>query len=249
MHAIPFTRRTLPYSLLYSMLVLPLPGGIPMAIAGEPVWAGKAGIGAVVARGNTNSSALTGQLDLSRKSGRLTHSFLADIHQARAEGVDTADRLLIGYKVDRELNERCYVWGSLRYDSDAFADIDERKTASLGLGYRVLLGPVHTLSVETGVGWRATTFVSALPDTNDTPINVSLAYEGKFNDNVRLTQRLSAEVGNDNTLYASTTDLNVKMNGHLSLSLIYGIRRNTKIAGTLGKMTDSLTTVNLVYSF
>jgi putative salt-induced outer membrane protein len=234
----------------YFLLTIALfPLGFASAKAGEPTWSGKAGIGAVVARGNTNNSAVTGQVDIARKSGRLTHTFLADVHQARAEGVDTADRLLLGFKVDRELNERCYVWGSLRYDSDAFADIDERQTASLGLGYRLLLGPTHKLSLESGVGWRATTFISALPDTQDVPVNLALAYEGRFNDNVRLTQRLSAEVGKDNTLYASTTDLNVKMNGHLSLSLIYGIRRNTKIAGTLGKMTDSLTTVNLVYSF
>ncbi|MGB7181728.1 MAG: DUF481 domain-containing protein [Burkholderiaceae bacterium] len=212
-------------------------------------WKGEAGVGLVSASGNTDNSSISGTVALSNQGPVWKHNVFADIHKAQTDGVDSANRLMLGYKADRAINERTYLWGALRMETDDFADIDRRLVGSVGAGYKVLLGPVHTLDVEAGVGYRTTNFISALPKSNEAVFILGANYVGKLTDTVTLSQRLGLEGGKDNTLLSSTTALNVKMSTNLSLSLAYIMRRNSDIVGARGKKNDSLATVNVVYSF
>ena len=64
-----------------------------------------------------------------------------------------------------------------------------------------------------------------------------------------LTERLSVEAGQDNTLLAAITGLKVKMSDRLSLALHFAVRRNSDFRGALSEKTDRLTTINIVYGF
>ena len=117
------------------------------------------------------------------------------------------------------------------------------------MGYKLLPGPVHTLDVEFGLGATRTSFVDSSADQSGAVGIAALNYVGRINDNVTLSQRLSAEAGSDNTLLASTTGLKVKMTDAFSLGLSHLIKRNSDIVGANGDKTDSLTTVNVIYGF
>jgi len=84
--------------------------------------------------------------------GRYKHNLSGELFKASTDGADSADRLALGYKLDRSFDERLYAWGSLRRDKDRFANIDARTTLGAGLGYKALSGPVHELNLEAGGG-------------------------------------------------------------------------------------------------
>jgi putative salt-induced outer membrane protein YdiY len=232
-----------------TLLAATLISGLIVSGPAVAQWKGEAGVGLVNASGNTDNSSLSGTVGLSRQGELWKHNIFADIYKAQTDGVDSADRMMLGYKADRTLNERTYAWGALRMESDEFADIDRRLVGSIGLGYKVLLGPVHTLDVEAGLGYRITDFITATDKSKEAVGILAANYTGKLTDTVTLTQRLALEAGKDNKLLSSTTGLNVKLSSNLSLALAYILRRNSDIVGARGKKTDSLTTMNVVYSF
>lgn len=232
-----------------AVLTASLVSGLMMAAPAHAQWKGEAGFGLVNASGNSDNSSLSGTVGLSKEGDVWKHNLLADLYKAQTDGVDSADRLMLGYKADRKINERTYAWGALRAEQDEFSDIDRRLVGSVGLGYKMLLGPVHTLDLEAGIGYRVTDFISATEKSKEGVGILAANYSGKLTDTVTLTQRLALEAGKDNKLISSTTGLNVKLSGSLSLAFAYILRRNSDIIGARGKKTDSLTTMNVVYSF
>lgn len=211
-------------------------------------WSGQAGLGVVAASGNTDNRSISGTLGLAKQSGQYKHNLFADVYKAKTNGVESADRFMLGYKADRKISERLYGWGSLRYETDSFADIDRRLVGGVGVGYKVLLGPVHNLDVEGGIGYQTTNFISATPKSSGAIALLAANYAAKMSDTLTFTQRLALEAGSDNKLLTSITGLNVKMSDVLSLSLGYTIRRNSDIVGARGKKSDNITTINLVYA-
>ena len=173
----------------------------------------------------------------------------AEVYKAKTDGVSSADRLMLGYKGDRDFTERLYGWGSLRMETDEFSDIDRRLVTMVGIGHHTLLGPVHTLDLEAGVGYSSTAFVSATADNNEAVMGLSAAYIGKLTDTVTLSERLSFEIGGDNTLTQSTTGLSYKLSDTMSLTASYLYRQNSDILGARGKKSDSLFTINLGVTF
>ncbi|MEZ5738352.1 MAG: DUF481 domain-containing protein [Burkholderiaceae bacterium] len=212
-------------------------------------WGGSAGLGLVVAAGNAQSQSVNGTANLARQVGQWKHHLSADVHRAKEGGIESADRLQLGYKADMTLTERLYGWGSMRYESDRFADIDRRLAGLAGVGLHTLRGPAHWLDLEAGRGYRRTTFASAMPDSHEAVGTLAANYEYRFNPTTSLTERLSVEAGQDNTLLAAITGLKVKMSDRLSLSLTYAVRRNSDFRGALGDKSDMLTTLNVVYGF
>ncbi|MEZ5651475.1 MAG: DUF481 domain-containing protein [Burkholderiaceae bacterium] len=225
---------------------------LAIGLATGPVraeWTGEAGFGLVSASGNTDSRSVSGTLALAREAGRYENHLNADIHRASTDGEESADRRAVGYKLDLKFDTRLYGWVSLRWENDQFANIDSRATLGSGIGVKLLTGPIHELAVEAGVGSHKTTYIDATPQDRGAVGIFALAYTGRLNENLTLRQRIGVEAGGDNTAVTSNTGVKVKMTKAFSLGISHLIKHNTDIVGALGKKRDSLTTVNLVYSF
>lgn len=211
-------------------------------------WTGQAGLGVVAASGNSDNRSISGTLGLGKQSGLWKHNIFADVYKAKSNGIESADRFMLGYKADRQINERLYGWGTLRYETDSFAGFDRRLTGGAGIGYKVLLGPVHTLDIEAGLGYQSTSFGNGTPKSSGAIALLAANYAAKMSDTVTFTQRFALEAGSDNKLLTSVTGLNMKVSDALSVSLGHTIRRNSDIVGARGKKSDSVTTINLVYA-
>jgi putative salt-induced outer membrane protein len=72
-------------------------------------------------------------------------------------------------------------------------------------------------------------------------------YEHAFTENTKLTNKLLAEAGSDNTAVQNDIALNVSINKAFALAVGVGVRYNTD-PPPLAKSTDTVTTVNLVYN-
>ncbi|MGH1358567.1 MAG: DUF481 domain-containing protein [Burkholderiaceae bacterium] len=212
-------------------------------------WSGSVGVGVINASGNSRSSSANALIELEKASATWTHQFQSELYRARSDGDEEADRFALAYKARRAIGDSWYGWGSLRAEQDQFANIDRRFAAVLGAGRHLLTGPVHSLDAEAGLGWRKTVLLGEAADSTAAIGTLGLSYEGVLSETVRITQKLSAESGKDNTLLLSTSGLRVVISDRLSLVLKHAIRRNSDILGDLGKKTDSLSTVTVAYEF
>jgi putative salt-induced outer membrane protein len=82
---------------------------------------------------------------------------------------------------------------------------------------------------------------------SDPVIVLGSTFEHNFNETTKLTNKLLAESGSDNTAVQDDISLQVNMNKTLALAVGFGVRYNTD-PPPLSKTTDLLTTINLVYN-
>jgi len=108
---------------------------------------------------------------------------------------------------------------------------------------------VTQLKFEAGPGYKWVDPVSTeMSSQGELVLRGNLDYKHAFNDNVSVYNLFLVESGQDNTFAQNDIGVQLKMFERYSLKLGLLARHNTDVAEPI-KQTDTLTTVNLVYSF
>lgn len=220
---------------------------------GHAEWKGEAELGVSSSTGNTEATVANGRINADREALRWLHNLFAEAYYAEDTGTRTAERYALGYRPRYFLTDKDYAFGILRYDQDQFSAIDNRFSEVLGYGRQLLDNETHKLEAEIGVGARQTEYVAS-PDTADLAENEALGflgakYEGRLSEHSKLSEALRIEFGEENTFIESVTGLTMTIVGNLSSKITYTVRYNSDIVGARGEYTDTLTGVNLLYSF
>lgn len=223
-------------------------------------WTGKGEAGLVMSRGNADSTAANGKLDVAEEqNGWKNALFLAALY-ARNATFATAQRVEGRYELDRKVSERLYWFGALRGERDLFSGFDYQATASAGLGYKFIDTDRTKLAGTLGVGYRRLRPEQLIKDDAGQVVQrikgeasgnavgtAGLNYEFKATATTKIVDKLLVESGSANTSVANDFGVQVSMSDRLALSFGYGIRYNTDPApGT--KRMDQLTTINVVYT-
>jgi putative salt-induced outer membrane protein len=214
-------------------------------------WTGSAELGFSNTTGNTKDRTLNTRLDMDHARGQWRHNIFGDIYHATSENVRTAERFALGYKPSHFLNDRDYIFGTARYDSDKFADIDTRWSQVVGLGRQLINSEQTYLEIEAGVGARQSKYI-VNPDKlkrDEALLYTGARFNHRLSQNARILQNVRLEHGSANTYVESITGLQLKVTDAVSAKLTHTVRYNNKITGVQGKKTDQITGVNLVYSF
>lgn len=74
-------------------------------------------------------------------------------------------------------------------------------------------------------------------------------YTGRISDSARFSETVRAEFGEDNNYIESITGLGLAVTDSVSAKITYTVRHNSDVKGEKGEKTDTLTGVNMVYSF
>jgi putative salt-induced outer membrane protein len=229
---------------------------LPMAAQAES-WSGTGELGLVVSRGNTKTETLNTRLGVARELDRWKHSaFFAALRSVR-DGEKTASRYEFGGKSDFKFSERSYTYGSFRYENDDFAPFDYQWTLALGYGREVIKTDATQLRFEAGPGYRrarprdvigADGIAVRQDSESDLILRAAANFKHRISETTDLINATLVEAGDDNTFVQNDLGLQVKINARLALKAGFQLRHNTEAAeGT--KKTDSLSTLNLVYSF
>ncbi len=216
-------------------------------------WTGDVEVGYASSSGNTENTSLNAKLDVDHANGSWHHNIFGDAYYAESDGDKTAERYALGYKPRYFFTDVDYLFGLLRYDTDEFAFIDNRTTEVVGYGRLFFNDDKVYWDGEVGVGARQTELYDD-PSTVDLKEDEMIGFLGtkfsiRLSQNARFLETLRAEFGEDNTYIESITGLQLAIAGDLSSSITYTVRHNTDIEGVLGEKTDTITGVNLVYSF
>ncbi|MDX1455275.1 MAG: DUF481 domain-containing protein [Gammaproteobacteria bacterium] len=213
----------------------------------DDIFAGKLNLGYLASTGNTESSSFVGKLTLAWDLEKWRHAAVASGFSSETDGVTDGEQYRAGYKADRKLGDKNYLFGVVNWENDRFSGIDRRTSEAVGFGRRFLETGSHTLDLELGVGARQTKRTTG-EETDETISRFAGNYAWQIAENSTFKQGVAVESGDENTYIESTTELTAQLIGQLDLSISYVIKRNSVVPLDSEK-TDTYTSVSVVYSF
>lgn len=234
--------------------------GLSAIPAAHADWKGKGELGALLSRGNADSTSANAKLDLSYEAGKWKNSAFLGLLYGENSAFITAQRAEARWQTDYELSERMFWFGALRGEQDRFSGFQYQTTLSTGAGYKLYDSEITRLVATIGVGYRrlrpeelvkseAGEILSRIRSdaTSDAVASGGVDYMHQLTANTRLLDKFLVESGSDNTAVQNDVAIQVSMTKSLALSVGYGVRYNTSPSEG-STSTDQLTTVNLVYS-
>jgi len=230
------------------------------ASTAQAQWTGKAELGVMVSSGNSEATSANTKFDLAHESDKWKHTIYAGALYGANASFTTAERFEARYQIDYKINDRLSWFGALRGEKDSFSGFVYQATVSTGAAYKFIDSPNTKLSASLGAGYRtlkeelliktdAGEVIGRIEgeSESDPVITFGSAYEHSFNESTKITNKLLAESGSDNTAVQDDISLQVSMTDTLALAVGFGVRYNTD-PPPLSETTDFLTTINLVYN-
>jgi putative salt-induced outer membrane protein len=226
-----------------------------------PGWSGKGQAGYVQARGNSDSDAANAALDVFLNRGDWLHALHVDGLYGKSAGVTSAERWDLRLQSNYAISSALYSFGAINYQDDWFSGFQYQVSLTGGIGYKFFNTERTRLSAQAGVGYRSlrpelllkdndgAVYARVLQDTQAEVVGVAgIDFEHDFNGTTKITDKLIAESGSNNTSVQNTLALLVKMTNKLSLAAAYNLIDNTSPPGNLKKL-DTVTTLNVLYEF
>lgn len=226
---------------------LPLYAQAPPAAEPPPRWERKAEVSFVGTGGNTETQSAGLGASMVYRPGLWTTEAKSSFVRSETDNVETAQSFTADLRQARTITPRVDAFGRYGFLSDEFAGVNARSTIDGGLGYKLLVGPVHTLRVDGGVGYShenrvagdALSFVLA---------NLGSAYKWQIARTTDLTDSAiytrSLEEGED-WRFSNTLALTAGLAGIFSLKASHELKHaNAPVPGF--EATDTLTSVALV---
>jgi len=217
-------------------------------------------LGVVLARGNTDTTTANAKFELVRTTRAVKDDFEIEGLYGKTGALVTAERWATNLQRDWNLTTKTFWFADLHYEHDLFSGFAYQATGATGAGYKFIDTDSTRLDAQIGAGYRRLRpedlIENALgevvgrvegPSKGEAVANGKLKFEHAFNAQTKISDEVMTVVGSDNTYLENDLALGVKLNGSLSLSVGYTIRNNSNPPGGL-KHTDTLTTVNLVYT-
>jgi putative salt-induced outer membrane protein len=230
------------------------------APAAQAQWTGKAELGFLSSSGNTEATSANTKFDLTHDGARWLNNFYAGAQYGKNAEFATAERYEARYQADWKITDHASWFGSIRGEQDRFSGFAYQATLSTGASYKFIDSPTTQLAASLGAGVRRSKSETLVKtdagevidriegEVDDEPVaTFSSNYEHSFTASTKITNKLLAESGADNTAVQNDLALQVSMTDALALAVGYGIRYNSD-PPPLAESTDTLVTVNLVYN-
>ncbi|HEU4626508.1 MAG TPA: DUF481 domain-containing protein [Steroidobacteraceae bacterium] len=227
----------------------------------QDTWTTRAELGFVAAHGNSSTKTANAKVEIAREIHDWKYTFATTGLYGRTTGISTAQHFDARSQANYAFSERSFWFGALRYEDDRFSGFDYQTTATTGVGRKFIDTDATKLSIQIGAGFRALRPEELVRDeatdavlarikgerSHDAVANGALSFEHAFNDHTKVIDSLLTEAGQANTLTRNDLSLEVKMIRTFAVSIGLSIRHNSEPGPGLQR-TDTLTTVNLVYS-
>ena len=215
--------------------------------APESPWSGKATMGYLATSGNTENTTLNSGFEVGYKAGQWAHLLDAAAINASENEITTAEAYALGWKSERNLSDKDFLFGRLNWRKDAFGGFDTQFSQTVGYGRRLVDSDKHKLNAEIGAGARQSELQDGTKE-DETIFRGGLYYKWLFSETATFRQDLTVEGGDKNTYTQSVTAISAKLLGDLALVASYTIKNNSDVP-LLTEKTDTYTALSLEYTF
>ncbi len=211
-------------------------------------WLGEASLSGSKTTGNTDTTDIGFGLKLDKVGETWTHKITASADLGEAEDVTNKKRYNLGYQIDRELNERTYVFGAADYFSDDFGAFQEGYYLGTGIGYKAIISEPITWNLEGGGGYREQQAQGADGERFDEVAARAFSdFDWTFNDNVSLYNDTEVTYASSNTNIWNEIGITAQIVGNLAARTSFRIDHNTDVGPGIEK-TDTITRVGIAYT-
>lgn len=210
-------------------------------------WKGEVSLGAVASTGNTETVTASFGVAVKNDLERWRHRGWVEAVKSTESGDTTVERYLLDYQANYKLHPWDYIFANVRYDRDLFSGYAYQTSETAGYGREWTRSEKLTLELQGGAGLRQSRPEGG-EDNNEGIVRGAFLLKWQFSRHAELSQSLTVESGETNTLTQSITALKSTIVGNLGMSLNINITHNSDVPpGTTN--TNSLTSINLVYNF
>ncbi len=211
-------------------------------------WTGEAGLTGSKTTGNTETTDVGLGLNLVKSDDVWRHKFNASVDYGKTSGVKDKQRFVLGYQIDRDINERLYAYGNADYFQDDFGAFESGYFVGAGLGYKLVLPDPFKWDVEAGLGFRNQKTQEIVPvTTEELAGRLASNMDYVFNDNVSLYNNSELIYSSSDTYIWNETGITAQLMGNLAARASFRVDTHSDVpAGR--KKTDTISRVGVVYT-
>jgi putative salt-induced outer membrane protein YdiY len=166
-------------------------------LSDKPHWKGNISGGMAVITGNTSSEAISGSIDLQKRSKTDRLTFAGDLTHTAQKNDETGDEdttedwWKLRGKYDYFLTRQFYVFGNGRYETDQIADLTRRVVVGGGPGYQWVESPTLNFSTETGIAEVFEEYENNTNTAKEISYQFNSHFDGKLNHRFKLIHDFS----------------------------------------------------------
>lgn len=213
--------------------------------------------GLLLTTGNTESASIKARLSATHELESWSNEYLVEglykkdevTNDAGEEIQQTTDQSYFlsaqgNYKLENPEN-RLFVFGS--YEDDRFSSFEFQSTLAAGWNSVWFDTPTQKFTYSVGPGYSFGERIAG-EDVSNLIVRGALDYTWKISDTANFKQKVSTEIGSDNTKSRSESSVSAKIADALSMKFSLVLNHNTDVDAGVEKL-DTETSVTLVYTF
>ncbi len=218
-------------------------------------WSGEASLTGSNTTGNTDTTDVGLGLKLKKDGDVWRHKFKALVDYGEVDGAQNRQRFSLGYQIDRDVNERLYLYGNADYYNDDFGAFQQGYFIGGGAGYKVILPEPVGWNLEGGVGFRSQESQGPTPPAllplsvtdNEVALRGFSDFDYKFNDNVAFYNDTEIIWSSSDTYIWNEVGITATLAGNLAARASFRVDHHTDAPiGT--ENTDTVTRFGIVYT-
>ena len=211
-------------------------------------WTGTGEFGLVKTTGNSKTETLKLGVEFIHEKEKWRHRAAANALSAEDGDTTTAERYGFEWQSDYKLDDKSWILGAFRYESDEFSSFDNQQTLTIGYGRNLIDNAVSKLVGEIGIGYRDAELAATGVSESEAIIRGLVDYTRQVTDNSEFTNRFLVESGSNNTFIQNVAGFSVSMNDKFAMKFGFEYRNNSDVTPGVDD-TDTITSANLVYNF
>ena len=220
----------------------------PAAAQDGDGWTGEGSVSAGFTSGNTSTTDIGVAIGAERRFGPWATKLQANVDFGQNNGVQSRNRWGVAGQLDRDLNERFYIYGRGSYERDKFSGFDSRLFVGAGAGYRILMGDMASWTIEGGPGYRQDEIQLTGISEGSVGARISSAFAYQFNDAVSFSNDTEWVYSKVSSQLLNVAAITAQLSGALSARVSFEVR-NESTPQPGRKATDTATRLSIVYGF
>lgn len=238
-----------------SLLALPAYADESTAEQAEYVspWKASIELGYLRQSGNNDNTSLNSKFDVTYEvTNWRNHGIFEAVAKSESD-TTTSERYLLSLQSDYKFNDRQYLFVLGSYEDDRFSGYEYQQTLALGYGHRLVKTPTVVLDLEIGPGYRVAKIdEDAAEDAGEKEssaiLRSAMNLDWHLSKTALFEQDLSAESGDDNTVWKSVSAVKAQLMNQLAMKFSYTVKHITDVPEG-SENTDTETAITLVYNF